>query len=131
MKTAMPVDVGSQMSALIEWYYSVKEKNLETIAALHAKYESIHPFQDGNDRTGRIIIFRECLKNSITPFIVQNSNRAAYITTLKKAQTKEDFTGLVQYFESKQVAYQKQCEFFCVEDRYKECVGTIEKNCDD
>lgn len=122
IKTAMPEDVGKQMSSLIEWYHSVRDKNLETISALHAKYESIHPFQDGNGRTGRIIMFRECLKNNITPFIVQNDNRAVYITALRQAQTEEDYTRLVKYFKSEQTAYQKQCELFCVEERYKECV---------
>lgn len=67
-------------------------------------------------------MFRECLKNNIIPFIVQNDNRAVYITALRQAQTEEDYTKLVKYFESKQAAYQKQCEPFCVEDRYKECV---------
>lgn len=122
IKTAMPEDVGKQMSALIEWYHFVKDKNLETIAALHTKYESIHPFQDGNGRTGRIIMFRECIKNNITPFIVQNDNRTVYITALRKAQTEEDYTKLVKYFKSEQAIYQKQCKFFCVENRYKECV---------
>lgn len=126
MKTAMPEDVGLQMSVLIKWYHSVKDKNLETIAALHAKYESIHPFQDGNGRTGRIIMFRECIKNNITPFIVQNNNRAVYITALRKAQTEEDYTKLVECFESEQAAYQKKCELFCVEERYKECVSDKE-----
>lgn len=121
-KTTMPEDVGNQMYSLLEWYHSVRDKNLETIAALHAKYESIHPFQDGNGRTGRIIMFRECIKNNITPFIVQNDNRAVYITALRKAQTEEDYTKFVKYFESEQAAYQKQCELFCVEERYKECV---------
>lgn len=80
MKTAMPEDVGLQMFALTEWYHSIRDKNLETIATFHAGYESIHPFQDGNGMTRRIIMFRECLKNNIIPFIVQNNNKAAYIT---------------------------------------------------
>lgn len=71
-------------------------------------------------------MFRECIKNNITPFIVQNNNRAVYITALRKAQTEEDYTKLVECFESEQAAYQKQCELFCVEERYKECVSDKE-----
>ena len=71
-------------------------------------------------------MFRECIKNNITPFIVQNNNRAVYITALRLAQTEEDYTKLVEYFESEQTAYQKQCELFCVEERYKECVSDKE-----
>lgn len=122
MRTTLPEDVGCQMESLLEWYHSVRYKNLGTLAILHVKYESVHPFQDGNGRTGRIIVFRECLKNNITPFIVQNSNRAVYITALRNAQADGDFTGLVNYFKSEQDVYRKQCEFFCVEDRYAECV---------
>lgn len=125
IKTVMLDDVGCQMSSLIEWYNSVNDKNLETIAALHAKYESIHPFQDGNGRTGRLIMFRECIKNNITPFIVQDSNRAVYITALRQAQTENNFTKLVKYFESEQTAYHERCEFFYMEDRYKECVQNM------
>lgn len=120
MKTTAPEDVSSQMSDLMEWYHSLQDKTLETIAALHAAYESIHPFQDGNGRVGRIIMFRECLKNDIAPFVVLSPNRAAYISALRQAQTEDDFTNLVKYFESEQDYYREQCEFFCVEDRYRE-----------
>lgn len=128
MSTASPEDVSCQMAGLIGWYHSVQNKNLETIAELHAKYEAIHPFQDGNGRTGRIIMFRECLKNHITPFIVQDSNRAAYITALRQAQTENDFTKLVKYFEVEQTDYQEQCRLFCVEDRYAECSQNMEQS---
>ena len=56
IKTAIPEDVEYRMSALTEWYHSVKDKNLETIATLHARYESIHPFQDGKHSMGQMII---------------------------------------------------------------------------
>jgi len=59
-------------------------------------------------------MFRECLKNNIIPFIVQNDNRAVYITALRQAQTEQNYIKLVKYFESEQAAYQKQCELFCV-----------------
>ena len=62
-KTVLPKDVAEEMRQLLEWYIS-QEKNLNTLAEFHARYEIIHPFQDGNGRTGRMILFRECLKCS-------------------------------------------------------------------
>ncbi|MCM1526330.1 MAG: Fic family protein [Bacteroides sp.] len=93
----------------------------ERIKEFH--YELIHPFQDGNGRTGRIILFRECLANDMDPFIVQDKNQAVYITALKKAQTEKDCSDLVKYFESEQKEYMEHCRYFSVEERYSECVG--------
>lgn len=121
MKTTAPEDVGLQMSKLMGWYHSVQDKILETMAVLHTAYESIHPFQDGNGRTGRVIMFRECLRNGIVPYIVRSDNRALYVMALRQAQTENDFTKLIKYFESEQTFYQEQCEFFCVEERFREC----------
>lgn len=78
---------------------------------------------DGNGRTGRIIIFRECLANNICPFIIHDKNRSRYVTSLKKAQTENDFSDLVKYFKTEQSEYLKQCQYFSVEGRYLECIG--------
>lgn len=78
---------------------------------------------DGNGRIGRIILFRECLANDIYPFIVQDKNSAVYVTALKKAQTENDCSDLVKYFESEQKEYMEHCRYFSVEERYSECVG--------
>lgn len=123
LNTAHPKDVAQKMAELLDWYHGVPKKDLETIARLHSAYERIHPFQDGNGRTGRLIIFRECLKNDICPFIVQDINRAAYVTSLKKAQTENDFAGLVKYFAKEQFVYMEHCRYFSVEERYLECQG--------
>lgn len=122
LNTAHPRDVAEKMEKLINWYHGVENRNLETIAMLHAVYQRIHPFQDGNGRTGRMILFRECLANDICPFIVQDKNRAVYVTSLKKAQTEEDYSDLVKYFEAEQAEYYERCQYFSVEDRYSECV---------
>lgn len=122
LDTAHPKDVAEEMGKLMNWYHSVENKSLDTIAMLHSSYELIHPFQDGNGRTGRIIIFRECLTNNICPFIVQDKNRDAYITSLKKAQAENDYSDLVKYFESEQSEYSERCQYFSVEDRYSEQV---------
>lgn len=69
-RTTLPQDVETEMNQLLKWYRE-QNKNMETLAEFHARYEAIHPFQDGNGRTGRMIMFRESLKNpDILPFIV-------------------------------------------------------------
>lgn len=121
--TAHPKDVSTEMKKLMDWYHSIENKALETVAMFHAQYELIHPFQDGNGRTGRIIMFRECLANGICPFIVQDKNRAAYVTALKKAQTENDYAELVEYLQAEQSEYLGHCQYFSVEERYAECIG--------
>ena len=58
-KTILPKDVGSEMEKLLNWYHG-QEKDIKTLAEFHARYEAIHPFQDGNGRVGRLILFKEC-----------------------------------------------------------------------
>lgn len=68
-KTVLPQDVEEEMHNLLKWYHGQK-KTMEVLARFHARYESIHPFQDSNGRTGRMILFRENLKyDQLSPFI--------------------------------------------------------------
>lgn len=120
--TARPENVAAEMGNLLAWYHNIEHKNLETLAMFHARYESIHPFQDGNGRTGRLIMFRECLVNDICPFIVQDKNRTVYIGSLKRACTENNHSDLAEYFKGEQAEYLKQCQYFSVEERYLECV---------
>lgn len=88
-------------------------KNLATLAEFHARYESIHPFQDGNGRTGRMILFRECLRSDcICPFIIQDSNRILYIEGLKEYREKEKVDTLVKLMEKETEDYYQQCKYF-------------------
>jgi len=105
--TALPSEVPDKIKELLEWYHS-QNVTLEILAEFHARYESIHPFQDGNGRTGRIILFRECLFHSICPFILRDENRAIYINALNKGQTENQFTELVALFEKEQCRYKEQ-----------------------
>ena len=123
LRTIHPEDVAAEMKKLMAWYQGVEEKTIETVAVFHARYELIHLFQDGNGRTGRIIMFRECLANGICPFIVQDKNRAVYVTALKRAQTENDYAELVEYFQAEQSEYLGDCQYFSVEERYAECTG--------
>ncbi len=67
--TSNPKDVSKDMKKLLNWYNKIDKKTVEDIIEFHVKFEYIHPFQDGNGRVGRMIIFRECLVNDIMPFI--------------------------------------------------------------
>ncbi len=109
-KTTMPKDVPNEMKELLQWYHT-QEKSLYTLAKFHVRYESIHPFQDGNGRTGRLILFRECLKNKIIPFIIEDRNRSLYIDALKAAR-ENNLSPLVKLFEKEQKAYEEDVQYF-------------------
>ena len=70
LKTTDPKYVERDMKKLLEWYESLKKVTIYEIIEFHAKFEKIHPFQDGNGRVGRMIMFRECLYNDIMPFYI-------------------------------------------------------------
>lgn len=72
MSTALPEEVADKMKALLTVYNAKKQKTFEDILDFHVKFERIHPFQDGNGRVGRLILFKECLKYNIVPFIIED-----------------------------------------------------------
>ena len=74
------------MKRLIDNYNSLKEITIEDIIKFHSDFEKIHPFQDGNGRVGRIIMFKECLKNNIIPFIILDKDKVYYYRGLKEFQ---------------------------------------------
>lgn len=78
MATALPEDVAAEMQALLAAYSAKKAKTLEDILDFHVRFERIHPFQDGNGRVGRLIMFKECLKYSIVPFIIEDNLKMFY-----------------------------------------------------
>lgn len=84
MDTALPEEVADKMKALLTEYNSNKEKTLEDILDFHVKFERIHPFQDGNGRVGRLIMFKECLKHNIVPFIIGDDLKMFYYRGLKE-----------------------------------------------
>ncbi len=88
-----------EMSALLDWYANV-EKNIETLALFHARFESIHPFQDGNGRTGRMILFRESLKyDELKPFIILDKDRTSYIEGLTQYRKEQKVDQLIALIE--------------------------------
>ena len=84
MDTALPEEVADRMKILLEEYNNKKEKTLEDILDFHVKFERIHPFQDGNGRVGRLIMFKECLKYNIVPFIIDDDLKMFYYRGLKE-----------------------------------------------
>lgn len=78
MATTMPEDVAAEMRALLTAYNTKKVKTLNDIFDFHVRFERIHPFQDGNGRVGRLIMFKECLKYSIVPFIIEDNLKMFY-----------------------------------------------------
>lgn len=115
-KTAQPEQVSGKMKQLLKQYNSTAKKTLEEIIAFHADFETIHPFQDGNGRIGRLIMLKECLKNNIVPFIISddlkmfyyrglhewNKERVFLIDTCLTAQDR--FKKLLDYFR---IVYKK------------------------
>lgn len=83
-ETCSPALVKDEIKNLISDYNETKEKNLEEIISFHKKFESIHPFQDGNGRVGRLIMFKECLRNGIVPFIIDEEHKLFYYRGLKE-----------------------------------------------
>ena len=127
LSAALPNEVEWKMNELFTWYHSIGEITLNTLVEFHARYELVHPFQDGNGRTGRMILFRECLKNNIVPFIIHNENRIQYVDALRMAQVEGDFAKLVHFFEKEQRDFLEKYNFFGVDERYEEYL--IASNC--
>lgn len=84
MATALPEDVAAEMQALLAAYSAKKVKTLNDILDFHVRFERIHPFQDGNGRIGRLIMFKECLKYGIVPFIIEDNLKMFYYRGLKE-----------------------------------------------
>lgn len=108
--TVKPDEVAGEMEKLLAWYHTQKV-NLSVLAEFHGRYESIHPFQDGNGRTGRLILFRECLRNGIIPFVIEDANRHEYVEALK-AYRENDCEKLVALFRKEQEVYCDKCSYF-------------------
>ena len=91
MKTTEPKYVQRDMIKLMEWYNSLNKITIKEIIEFHVRFERIHPFQDGNGRVGRIIMFKECLKNGIVPFIILDKDKLFYYRGLKEYKNEKGF----------------------------------------
>ena len=91
MDTALPEEVADKMKALLTEYNGKEEKTFEDILDFHVKFERIHPFQDGNGRVGRLIMFKECLKYNIVPFIIEDNLKMFYYRGLKECNNEKGY----------------------------------------
>lgn len=82
--TTLPENVHAEMRKLLDGYNALPHKTFENIVAFHVAFERIHPFQDGNGRVGRLILFKECLKYNIVPFIIEDNLKLFYYRGLKQ-----------------------------------------------
>jgi hypothetical protein len=89
--TCPPAEVGKRMKALLTEYNAKEIKSIGDVIDFHQRFEKIHPFQDGNGRVGRLIMFKECLANNIVPFIIDEKHRWFYYRGLKEWQSQKGF----------------------------------------
>ena len=106
--TTSPENVEKEIDELLNEYNSKIEITLEDIIDFHYKFEKIHPFGEGNGRVGRIIMFKECLKNNIMPFIVLDDDKSYYMRGLKEYEN--DKMYLIDTIKHEQDLYKKICE---------------------
>lgn len=109
-ETARPEEVQQRMDELEKWYNEQDQRTLQTLAEYHWRFENIHPFQDGNGRVGRLILFRECLRNNILPFVIDDNHKLYYYRGLKEFKTTPGF--LVGTMQSAQDTYQTWVKYF-------------------
>ncbi|MBI9093343.1 MAG: Fic family protein [Sphaerochaeta sp.] len=81
--TTLPENVSNEIRLLLDAYHAIDKKTLDDIIDFHVRFELIHPFQDGNGRVGRLIMFKECLCNSIVPFIISDDMKMFYYRGLR------------------------------------------------
>lgn len=112
LKTTEPKNVERDMKKLLEWYESLKQVTINEIIEFHARFEKIHPFQDGNGRVGRIISFKECLKNNIFPFIILDKDKLFYYRGLYQYQTNKEKGYLIDTCLNAQDQYTEMIKYY-------------------
>lgn len=110
MDTTLPEEVAQRMKELLKEYNDKKEKSFEDILDFHVRFERIHPFQDGNGRVGRLILFKECLKYNIVPFIIDDHLKMFYYRGLKEWDYEKGY--LIDTCLSAQDKYKADLDYF-------------------
>lgn len=109
-ETTLPEDVSAEMKRLLDEYNGKETVTLEDILAFHVRFERIHPFQDGNGRVGRLILFKECLKHNIVPFIIEDSIKMFYYRGLQEWNREKGY--LTDTCLSAQDVFKKYLDYF-------------------
>ncbi|MBE5950544.1 MAG: Fic family protein [Lachnospiraceae bacterium] len=109
-ETALPEEVSGRMKLLLAEYNAKTENTLEDILDFHVKFERIHPFQDGNGRVGRLIMFKECLKHAIVPFVIEDDLKLFYYRGLNEWDNEKGY--LMDTCLAAQDKYKAYLEYF-------------------
>lgn len=110
-ETCPPKEVSTKMKELLSYYHDIEKKTFEDIIDFHYQFEIIHPFQDGNGRVGRLIMFKECLANNMVPFIIDEDLKLFYYRGLQEwthikeylldtcLAAQDNYKAILNYFE--------------------------------
>lgn len=110
-ETTPPGKVATEMKEILSKYNDIANKTIEDIIAFHYQFEIIHPFQDGNGRVGRLIMFKECLANNVIPFIIDEELKLFYYRGLQEWENirgylldtcltaQDNYRAILKYFE--------------------------------
>jgi Fic family protein len=115
IETSLPSEVPSKIKNLIETYHKKEEITINDIIDFHYQFEGIHPFQDGNGRVGRLILFKECLANNIIPFIIEDDHKFFYYRGLSEYPKIKDY--LIDTCLSAQDNYKRMINYFFPEQK--------------
>lgn len=133
METVLPVHVTEEIQTLLK-RFNGKQMDLYDIADFHTSYEKIHPFYDGNGRTGRLIMLKQCLENNIVPFIINEDYKMFYYMGLKEWQMKNKKSRLIDVFLSMQDDMKAILDYFGIyydhtEYKFSEILAMHQSDC--
>ncbi len=112
IETVHPKSVSNEMQKLVLCYNSLKRVTFENIVDFHYRFETIHPFQDGNGRVGRLIVFKQCLENNLIPFYIDDTNKWLYYRGLREWKIERNY--LIETCRFGQDQYGKLVDYFCL-----------------
>lgn len=135
ISTSQPEQVSADMNRLLS-YYDSGTMSLYDIAHFHAQYEKIHPFYDGNGRTGRLLMFKQCLQNDVLPFIIDDNDKLFYYMGLGELQNNNDDERLINVFLSAQDNMASILDYFKIdyiraENTYAEVIDNLSADSND
>ena len=109
METVSPEETPNEMDALLQQYKQISRHTLQDLLSFHVKFESIHPFQDGNGRVGRLLLFKECLKFGLVPFIIDEAHKLFYYRGIREFRREPGYlTDTCLSAQDKYIAYCKK-----------------------